>query len=122
MFQVWKSDGDSLCRGPRFRSLDDALRYVNSGSTGASFAIQQPDGQWSRDPSGSTTFRARRPRSRRSTFARGSGPHDITASSLPVFLSDPGDENEDDETNGDGTDVDWPPGEEDVRSTRKIFG
>ena len=46
MYEVWSSCGDGCQRGPRFRLLDDAVRYVTQHNGEASFAIRCPDGHW----------------------------------------------------------------------------
>ena len=46
LFQVWKSIGQGLRRGPRFASLDDAVRFAFSHQNNASYAIQMPSGNW----------------------------------------------------------------------------
>lgn len=46
MYEVWWSCGRGTQCGPRFRLLDDALRYVAEHAAEASFAIRRPDGTW----------------------------------------------------------------------------
>lgn len=45
-YQVWWSRGDGTHAGPRFRRLEDAIRYVNERASEASFAIKGPVGYW----------------------------------------------------------------------------
>lgn len=46
MYEVWISTGDGSQRGPRFRHLADALRFISNYSEPASLALRQPDGGW----------------------------------------------------------------------------
>jgi hypothetical protein len=38
--------GHGLQPGPRFRLLDDAIRYTSNNSRQASFAVRGPGGEW----------------------------------------------------------------------------
>jgi hypothetical protein len=46
LYQVWLSMGHGLQPGPRFRLLDDAIRYTSNNSRQASFAVRGPGGEW----------------------------------------------------------------------------
>jgi hypothetical protein len=46
MFEVWRAAHGRAGKGPRFRLLPDALRYVYTQSDGATYAIRTPNGQW----------------------------------------------------------------------------
>lgn len=46
LYEVWWSRGHGTTRGPRFRLLGDALRYVAERSGRTSYAIRCPDGHW----------------------------------------------------------------------------
>ena len=46
LYQVWWSRGHGTHRGPRFRLLQDALRYLVDHSGDASYALRCPDGHW----------------------------------------------------------------------------
>ena len=52
MYEVWWSRGEGTQKGPRFRILEDAIRYVSARSDRASFAIRNPDGTWHRGANG----------------------------------------------------------------------
>ncbi len=60
MYEVWWSRGDGTHAGPRFRVLEDAVRYVEEHAGEASFAIKGPVGYWYRWADGSVANR--RPR------------------------------------------------------------
>lgn len=46
MYQVWTSLGNRMNPGPRFRSLADAVRYIDTHPAGESLGIRNPDGSW----------------------------------------------------------------------------
>lgn len=119
MYQVWITEDGARRPGPRFRSLEDALRHVRSDTEMRSFAIQTPDGQWHRNTAGGTTFGGRRKKTKYNTLARGSGAVDVSAYRGRIEFLNPEDERDHGER--DGTDVNWPP-EDLTISTRKIFG
>lgn len=56
MFEVWWSQGDGTHRGPRFRRLDDAIRYVEARGDDASYAIKGPVGFWYQGADGRSIF------------------------------------------------------------------
>jgi hypothetical protein len=61
MYEVWWSRGSGTYKGPRFRRLEDALRYVDEHAAEASFAVRGPVGYWHRQGgSGRITFDRRR--------------------------------------------------------------
>jgi hypothetical protein len=60
MYVVWMSRGMGMYPGPKFRRIQDALRYIRERDTGASFAIRLPNGRWHhRDGSGRVIFSQR---------------------------------------------------------------
>jgi hypothetical protein len=46
MFEVWISNGKGTNRGPRFRQLVDAMRFIAEYAERGSLALRRPDGQW----------------------------------------------------------------------------
>ncbi|MCX5744800.1 MAG: hypothetical protein NT062_20120 [Proteobacteria bacterium] len=46
LYEVWFSQGTGLHVGPKFKLLEDALRYVAAHHDEASFAIRAPDRTW----------------------------------------------------------------------------
>ena len=46
MYEIWWSKGFGTHTGPRFRKLEDALRYVHDHAGEASYAIRHPEGHW----------------------------------------------------------------------------
>jgi hypothetical protein len=46
MFEIWRASNGKAGKGPRFRLLPDALRYIYTQSDGATYAIRTPEGQW----------------------------------------------------------------------------
>ncbi|MCA9678288.1 MAG: hypothetical protein H6709_09370 [Kofleriaceae bacterium] len=46
LYEVWFSVGEGFHRGPAFRLLADAERYVVQHLGEASFALRRPDGHW----------------------------------------------------------------------------
>ena len=56
MYQVWFSEDAEMQPGPRFRLLQDALRYVSRPDHDRSFAIRTPEGSWYRDDTGRAIF------------------------------------------------------------------
>jgi len=48
LFRVYHSCGAGTARGPAFKHLEDAKRYVFEQRTPGSFAIRRPDGHWHR--------------------------------------------------------------------------
>lgn len=68
LYRVYHSCGAGTARGPAFKSLDDAKRYVLEQRTPGSFAIRRPDGTWHRwGASESVVFNVQSPQ----RFARG---------------------------------------------------
>lgn len=57
LYRVYHSCGAGTARGPAFKSLADAKRYVLEQRTPGSFAIRKPDGTWHRwQPSNSVVY------------------------------------------------------------------
>jgi len=56
MYQLWRSRGEGMERGPKFRILADALRYIDSHIHEASYAIRASDGSWYHQPGGNVLF------------------------------------------------------------------
>jgi hypothetical protein len=48
MHEIWLSEATGTRQGPRFRLLDDAIRYVNGYADEGSLAILMSDGNWYR--------------------------------------------------------------------------
>lgn len=46
LYEIWFSTGSGMQPGPKFRSEQDALRYVEQHARDASYAIRCPDGHW----------------------------------------------------------------------------
>ena len=46
LYEVWCSRGTGIQVGPRFKLLQDALRYVAEHAAEASHAVRTPDGRW----------------------------------------------------------------------------
>lgn len=46
LYEVWFSTGEGTHKGPRFKRIEDARRYVFSHLQEASFAIRNPAGEW----------------------------------------------------------------------------
>jgi len=46
LYEVWFSSGRGIHVGPRFKLLQDALRYVETHASEASHAVRGPDGSW----------------------------------------------------------------------------
>lgn len=46
LYEVWFSSGHGIHLGPRFRFIEDAVRYVYNHLQEASFAIRNPAGEW----------------------------------------------------------------------------
>lgn len=46
LYEVWWSAGNGTHIGPRFKHLDDAIRYVHDHEGEASHAIRGPSGRW----------------------------------------------------------------------------
>jgi len=46
LYRVFHSCGAGTARGPAFKRLDDARRYVLDQRVPGSFAIRKPDGTW----------------------------------------------------------------------------
>lgn len=46
LYEVWWSRGTGFQAGPRFRVLNDAVRYVAGHIDEASHAIRNPEGKW----------------------------------------------------------------------------
>jgi hypothetical protein len=55
MYEIWSSAGNGTEAGPRFRFLEDALRYISAHANQASFAIRMPNGCWYRPGRGSAS-------------------------------------------------------------------
>ena len=55
-YEVWWSKGQGSQCGPRFTSLEQALKYVAEHAGQASFAIRQPDDTWYRNANGTVVF------------------------------------------------------------------
>jgi hypothetical protein len=75
MYQVWYSEDAAMKPGPRFRLLQDALRYIARPDHERSFAIRTPEGEWYRDTSGRAIFG--RSDAEQEWMARGSGEHPV---------------------------------------------
>ena len=61
MYEVWRARRGRASRGPRFRFLKDALRYVHERRDDCSYALRRPDGSWHHfETTGDVTHRARR--------------------------------------------------------------
>ncbi len=52
LYEIYWSRGHGTHCGPRFRTLEDALKYVHDHQGRASFSIRKPDDVWyrSREP------------------------------------------------------------------------
>ena len=48
LYEIWWSRGHGTHTGPRFRTLEDALKYVHDNRGRASFSIRKPDDVWYR--------------------------------------------------------------------------
>ena len=46
LYEVWLSSGTGLHVGPKFKLLQDAVRYVESHAAEASYAVRAPNGTW----------------------------------------------------------------------------
>lgn len=46
LYEVWFSTGSGTHIGPRFRLLEDAIRFVKAHTGEASYAIRSPGGEW----------------------------------------------------------------------------
>jgi len=46
LYEVWFSTGTGTHIGPRFKLLEDAIRFVNAHTGDASYAIRAPGGEW----------------------------------------------------------------------------
>lgn len=64
MYEIWWSQGNGTQKGPKFRRLSDAQRYVFEHAGQASFAIRGPVGYWVKwDDTGRIAFDRSRPAS-----------------------------------------------------------
>ena len=46
LYEVWCSSGHGIHVGPRFKLLQDAIRYVATHAQEASHAVRAPNGTW----------------------------------------------------------------------------
>ncbi len=46
LYEVWLSSGRGIHVGPKFKLLQDAVRYVQTHAAEASHAVRAPDGSW----------------------------------------------------------------------------
>ena len=46
LYEVWLSSGRGIHVGPKFKLLQDAIRYVETHAAEASHAVRAPDGSW----------------------------------------------------------------------------
>ena len=66
LFEIWLSRGTGMVRGPRFRWIVDAQRYVHEHRDEASIAVRSPDGSWEFIVPRSRHYSSREIRTRRS--------------------------------------------------------
>jgi len=46
MYEIWCARSGKANKGPRFKRLADALRFVHTQADGSTYAIRTPEGQW----------------------------------------------------------------------------
>lgn len=61
LHDIFVTIGGKLHRGPGFRHLSDALRYVDDNRCEGPFLIRHPDGRWYRGD-GSAVLKIQKPR------------------------------------------------------------